>query len=53
MEKPSHNRASEAKEFYDILKQSEIETNRVLVGMHTGLHKGAYVLQEQVEKYKD
>ena len=44
MEKPSHNKASEAKDFQDILKQNGIEINRVLVGMHTGLHKGSNIL---------
>jgi hypothetical protein len=44
MEKPSHNIATEAKEFQELLKKNGIETNRVLVGMHTGLHKGANVL---------
>ena len=44
MEKPSHNRASEAKEFCELLSYHSIDTNRVLVGMHTGIHKAVNVL---------
>lgn len=52
VEKPSHNTASEAKEFAKILKAENLE-NRLLIGLHDGLHPSRKALLECIKQYQD
>lgn len=52
VEKPSHNNAADAREFAKILKAENLE-DRLLIGLHDGLHPSRKALLDCIKEYKD
>jgi len=50
VEKPSHNNAQDARNFAKLLKEENLE-NRLMIGLHDGLHPSRKALLDCIDQY--